>query len=53
MAVTLLDTRVSLFGMRVRIVLEEKGVKYEYNEQDLRKKKFKKPDMTNKINTFG
>jgi hypothetical protein len=28
-------------------------VKYEYNEQDLRKKKFKKPDMTNKIHTFG
>jgi glutathione S-transferase len=53
MAVTLLDTRVSLFGMRVRIVLEEKGVKYEYNEQDLRKFFFMKPDMTNKINTFG
>jgi hypothetical protein len=36
MVVTLLDTRVSLFGMRVRITLEEKGVKY-YSEQDLRK----------------
>ncbi|KAB5521702.1 hypothetical protein DKX38_026021 [Salix brachista] len=38
MAVTLLDTRVSPFGMRVRIALEEKGVKYEYSEQDLRNK---------------
>ncbi|KAG5255247.1 glutathione S-transferase [Salix suchowensis] len=38
MAVTLLDTRVSPFGMRVRIALEEKGVKYEYIEQDLRNK---------------
>jgi len=53
MVVTLLDTRGSLFGMRVRIVLEEKGVNYEYNEQDLRKNIFMKPDMTNKINTFG
>ncbi|KAB5521740.1 hypothetical protein DKX38_026059 [Salix brachista] len=38
MAVTLLDTRVSPFGMRVRIALEEKGVKYEYSEQDLSSK---------------
>jgi glutathione S-transferase len=53
MVVTLLDTRVSLFGMRVRITLEEKGVKYEYNEQDLRKNFFMKPDMTSKINMFG
>ncbi|KAB5521703.1 hypothetical protein DKX38_026022 [Salix brachista] len=33
MVVTLLDTSVSPFGMRVRIALEEKGVKYEYSEQ--------------------
>ncbi|KAB5521722.1 hypothetical protein DKX38_026041 [Salix brachista] len=38
MAVTLLGTRVSPFGMRVRIALEEKGVKFEYSEQDLRNK---------------
>ncbi|KAB5521718.1 hypothetical protein DKX38_026037 [Salix brachista] len=38
MGVTLLGTRVSPFGMRVRIALEEKGVKYEYSEQDLRNK---------------
>ncbi|KAB5521756.1 hypothetical protein DKX38_026075 [Salix brachista] len=38
MVVTLLDTRVSPFGMRVRIALEENGVKYEYSEQDLRNK---------------
>ncbi|CAK7338503.1 unnamed protein product [Dovyalis caffra] len=38
MAVTLLDTWASPFGMRVRIALEEKGVKYEYIEQDLRNK---------------
>jgi glutathione S-transferase len=38
MAVTLFDTWASPFGMRVRIALEEKGVNYEYTEQDLRNK---------------
>jgi glutathione S-transferase len=38
MAVTLLDTWARPFGMRVRIALEEKGVNYEYTEQDLRNK---------------
>ncbi|KAB5521751.1 hypothetical protein DKX38_026070 [Salix brachista] len=33
--VTLLDSWASSFGMRVRIALAEKGVKYEYIEQDL------------------
>nr|WOW98177.1 glutathione S-transferase U19 [Populus alba x Populus glandulosa] len=36
--VTLLDFWASPFGMRVRIALAEKGVKYEYSEQDLRDK---------------
>uniref|UniRef100_A0A2P2JJ80 Glutathione S-transferase n=1 Tax=Rhizophora mucronata TaxID=61149 RepID=A0A2P2JJ80_RHIMU len=36
--VILLDFWASPFGMRVRIALEEKGVKYEYREQDLRNK---------------
>ncbi|KAH8518074.1 hypothetical protein H0E87_000037, partial [Populus deltoides] len=36
--VTLLDFWASPFGMRVRIALAEKGVKYEYSEQDLRNK---------------
>ena len=36
--VTLLDFWASPFGMRVRIALAEKGVKYEYSEQDLREK---------------
>jgi glutathione S-transferase len=36
--VTLLDFWSSPFGMRVRIALAEKGVKYEYSEQDLRNK---------------
>ncbi|KAK9674271.1 hypothetical protein RND81_12G222400 [Saponaria officinalis] len=36
--VILLDFWVSPFGMRVRIALGEKGVKYEYREQDLRNK---------------
>ncbi|XP_009610728.1 glutathione S-transferase 3-like [Nicotiana tomentosiformis] len=33
--VVLLDTYVSMFGMRVRIALAEKGIQYEYKEQDL------------------
>ena len=36
--VTLLDFWSSPFGMRVRIALAEKGVKYEHSEQDLWKK---------------
>ncbi|KAJ1376727.1 Thioredoxin-like superfamily [Sesbania bispinosa] len=36
--VVLLDTWASMFGMRVRIALAEKGVKYEYKEEDLRNK---------------
>ncbi|OIW08181.1 hypothetical protein TanjilG_24376 [Lupinus angustifolius] len=36
--VVVLDTRVSMFGMRVRIALAEKGVQYEYKEQDLQNK---------------
>ncbi|KAK6157480.1 hypothetical protein DH2020_011728 [Rehmannia glutinosa] len=31
----LLDCLVSMFGMRVRIALAEKGIKYEYREEDL------------------
>ena len=33
--VVLLDFWASMFGMRVRIALAEKGIKYEYKEQDL------------------
>ncbi|KAK6132559.1 hypothetical protein DH2020_033661 [Rehmannia glutinosa] len=33
--VVLLDTYYSMFGMRVRIALAEKGVEYEYREQNL------------------
>ena len=33
--VTLLDFWPSLYGMRVRIALAEKGIKYESKEQDL------------------
>ena len=33
--VILLDTRVSMFGMRARVALTEKGVQYEYKEEDL------------------
>ncbi|KAL4598552.1 hypothetical protein ACB092_11G067300 [Castanea dentata] len=33
--VVLVDTWVSMFGMRVRIALAEKGIKYEYKEEDL------------------
>ncbi|KAJ1418734.1 Thioredoxin-like superfamily [Sesbania bispinosa] len=33
--VVLLDFGVSMFGMRVRVALAEKGIKYEYKEEDL------------------
>ena len=33
--VVLLDMWASMFGLRVRIALAEKGIKYEYKEQDL------------------
>ncbi|CAM8900918.1 unnamed protein product [Rhodiola kirilowii] len=36
--VILLDSLFSMFGMRVRIALREKGVEFEYREQDLRNK---------------
>jgi glutathione S-transferase len=36
--VVLLDFWASGFGMRVRIALAEKGIKYEYKEEDLRNK---------------
>ncbi|KAL2331162.1 hypothetical protein Fmac_018743 [Flemingia macrophylla] len=36
--VILLDFWPSPFGMRVRIALTEKGIKYEYREEDLRNK---------------
>jgi len=36
--VVLLDYWASVFGMRVRIALAEKGIKYEYKEQGLRYK---------------
>ncbi|XP_077243766.1 putative glutathione S-transferase [Tasmannia lanceolata] len=36
--VILLDVWASSFGMRVRIALAEKGVEYEYKEQDLQDK---------------
>ncbi|XP_062162622.1 probable glutathione S-transferase [Alnus glutinosa] len=36
--VVVLDTWISMFGMRVRIALAEKGIKYEYKEQDLSNK---------------
>ncbi|XP_027342981.1 glutathione S-transferase 3-like [Abrus precatorius] len=36
--VVVLDNSVSIFGKRVRIALAEKGVKYEYKEEDLRNK---------------
>ncbi|KAF3524510.1 hypothetical protein F2Q69_00050054 [Brassica cretica] len=36
--VILLDYWSSMFGMRTRIALEEKGVKYEYREEDLSNK---------------
>lgn len=36
--VTLLDFWPSPFGMRIRIALAEKGIEYEYKEEDLRNK---------------
>ncbi|KAJ4726588.1 putative Glutathione s-transferase [Melia azedarach] len=36
--VVLLDFWPSMFGLRVRIALAEKGVKYEFKEEDLRNK---------------
>ncbi|XP_057451309.1 probable glutathione S-transferase [Lotus japonicus] len=36
--VILLGSGFSMFGMRARIALEEKGIKYEYMEQDLTNK---------------
>ena len=33
--VVLLDFWASMFGMRVRIALAEKGIKYQYKEEDL------------------
>ncbi|KAJ1403001.1 Thioredoxin-like superfamily [Sesbania bispinosa] len=33
--VVLLDFSLSMFGIRVRIALAEKGIKYEYREEDL------------------
>jgi hypothetical protein len=40
--VILLDFWPSPFGMRIRIALAEKGIKYEYKEEDLRNKHYKK-----------
>ena len=37
--VVLVDAWASMFGMRVRIALAEKGVKYEYKEENLLKGK--------------
>ncbi|KAL0399537.1 UNVERIFIED_CONTAM: Glutathione S-transferase U19 [Sesamum radiatum] len=34
----LLDVRVSMFGMRVRVALAEKGIEYEYREENLANK---------------
>ena len=36
--VVLLDFWPSMFGMRVRIALAEKGIKYQYKEEDLKNK---------------
>ncbi|KAG7962237.1 hypothetical protein I3843_09G056000 [Carya illinoinensis] len=36
--VVLLDLWASMFGMRVRVALAEKGIKYEYREEDLKNK---------------
>ncbi|CBI32903.3 unnamed protein product, partial [Vitis vinifera] len=37
-SIILLDFWPSMFGMRVRLALAEKGLKYEYKEEDLRNK---------------
>ena len=37
--VILLDFWTSMFGMRVRVALAEKGIPYEYKEEDLQKNK--------------
>ena len=36
--IILLDFSSSMFGMRVRVALAEKGLKYEYRQEDLRNK---------------
>lgn len=36
--VVLLDVLPSSFGMRVRIALAEKGIRYEYKEENLQDK---------------
>ena len=36
--VVLLSIWPSMFGMRVQIALEEKGIEYEYNDEDLTNK---------------
>ena len=36
--IILLDFWPSMFGMRVRVALAEKGLKYEYRQEDLRNK---------------
>ncbi|CAI9112478.1 OLC1v1012934C1 [Oldenlandia corymbosa var. corymbosa] len=36
--VVLLDVKVSMFGMRVRVALAEKGIEYEYREENLANK---------------
>ncbi|KAK4484637.1 hypothetical protein RD792_007226 [Penstemon davidsonii] len=36
--VILLDAHYSMFGMRVRVALAEKGIEYEYREEDLANK---------------
>ena len=37
--VILLDSWLSMYGMRVKIALAEKGIKYEYKQEDLLSKK--------------
>ncbi|KAJ9693025.1 hypothetical protein PVL29_011939 [Vitis rotundifolia] len=36
--IILLDFWPSMFGLRVRVALAEKGLKYEYRQEDLRNK---------------